>query len=59
MSTSPTSSKHALSAAEEAELKLFEGEAHLSLPINHAEEVLKHLLQGHTLKEAELHNVDS
>jgi pimeloyl-ACP methyl ester carboxylesterase len=31
-----------------AELRLFEGEAHLSLPINHAEEVLRHLLQVHS-----------
>ncbi|CAM6115761.1 unnamed protein product [Calypogeia fissa] len=28
-----------------AKLKLFEEEAHLSLPINHAEEILKHLLK--------------
>ena len=31
-----------------AELKLFEGEAHISLLINHAEEALKHLLQVQT-----------
>jgi len=28
-----------------AELKLFEEEAHFSLPVNHAEEILRHLLQ--------------
>ena len=34
------------------ELKVFDEEAHMSLPVNHAEEILRHLLQASNLIKA-------